>query len=336
MDFGALPWHESWLSSARALASKHHHAWLVVGRTGDGVANAASALAASLLCHTPQNDVACGQCPSCRWLAGDVHPDFRKLSPDMGDGETVKLPTIKVDAVRESLEFMQLSAAGGQGRVLLIDPATALPRESANALLKALEEPPPNTRWLLVAAQPERLLPTIRSRALRMTVPRPSLRHSVSWLSAQTVATADIESLLQQSRGEPLTALASSIAESGALLDEFVRDLLRPGQLPTLKWGAWVEAGPKAERRQRFVLLLRALLDWTSDWSRVRAQLSPVVHTPERTALSTLAPGLPLAESLRYHRGLLRKLNLPDTTLSARLQLESMLLDYRALFSRQN
>jgi DNA polymerase III subunit delta' len=334
MDYAALPWQATWLATARSHAAKHHHAWLVVGRTGDGVGQAASALAATLLCHTPEKDLACGQCPSCRWLAGDVHPDFKKLSPDLGEGETVKLPTIKVDAVREALDFMQLSAAGEQGRVLLVDPATALPRESANALLKALEEPPPNTRWLLVAAQPERLLPTIRSRALRMTVPRPAATESVGWLKAQGVASADVASLLQQAAGEPLTALLAAQSNSGSAREEFVHDLSRPGQLPTLKWGAWVEAGPKAERRERFAALLRALLDWTSDWALVRAQLVPHVFVAERATLSSLGSGLPLAEAVRYHRGLLRKLNLPDTTLSARLQLESLLLDYRALFSR--
>lgn len=332
MDFTALPWHTAWLAQARALTSKHHHAWLVVGRTGDGVRQAAAALAASLLCQQPKQSIACGECPSCRWLAGDVHPDFKKLTPDLGDSETVKLPTIKVDAVREALEFMQLSAASEQGRVLLVDPATALPRESANALLKALEEPPPNTRWLLVAAQPERLLPTIRSRALKIAVAGPTPAESLAWLRAQGVSSP--ETLLLQSRGEPLSALAASQSESGSARDQFVQDLLRPGQLPTLKWGAWLEAGPKPERRERFAALLRALLDWTADWARVRAQLAPNVFVNELAGLSALAAGLPLSEALRYHRALLRKLNLPDTTLSARLQFESLLLDYRALFSR--
>jgi len=267
-------------------------------------------------------------------LAGDVHPDFRVLSPDLGDGETVKLPTIKVDAVREALEFMQLSASAERGRVLLVDPANALPRESANALLKALEEPPPNTRWLLVAPQPERLLPTIRSRALKLAIPRPNVSDAKSWLQSQGVPVADASDSLVMSRGEPLSALALARSESGAARLDFIRDLLRPGQLPTLKWGAWVESGPKAERRERFSAMLRLLLDWTSDWARTRSSLTPLVHQTHAAAFALLAPGLPVAECLRYHRALLRKLHLPDTTLSARLQFESVLLDYRALFTR--
>lgn len=334
MQFDPLPWHRPWLTRAHDLVSSHHHAWLVVGRVGDGAGLAASALAALLLCLQPKDQGACGACPSCRWLAGDVHPDFRALLPDVGDGETVKLPTVKIDVVREALEFMQLSAAGSRGRVLLVDPATALARESANALLKALEEPPPNTRWLLVTSQAERLLPTIRSRALRMTLPRPTHGEARAWLSAQGVTTLDIDALLLRTRGEPLTALALANSGRASAHDAFIRDLLRPGQFPTLHWGAWVEGGGKTEKRERFSDLLQWLADWTSDWSRTRANLLPTVYTDQSDALTQLALRLPLAEALRYHRALLRKRYLPDTTLSARLQCESLLLDYRALFSR--
>ena len=243
-------------------------------------------------------------------------------------------PTIKIDVVREALDFMQLSAAGSRGRVLLVDPATALARESANALLKALEEPPPNTRWLLVTSQAERLLPTIRSRALRMTLPRPTHAEARAWLLEQGVASLDTDSLLLRTRGEPLTAAALANSGRASAHDAFIRDLLRPGQFPTLHWGAWVEGGGKTEKRERFTDLLQWLADWTSDWARSRANLLPTVYRDQSDALSQLALKLPLAEALRYHRALLRKRYLPDTTLSARLQCESLLLDYRALFSR--
>ena len=334
MEFNPLPWHRAWLARSHDMVSSHHHAWLVVGRAGDGAGQAAASLAALLLCLNPNDQAACGECPSCRWLAGDVHPDFRRLLPDAGDGETVKLPTIKIDVVREALDFMQLSAAGSRGRVLLVDPATALARESANALLKALEEPPPNTRWLLVTSQAERLLPTIRSRALRMTLPRPTHDEARAWMSAQGVPGVDIDALLLRTRGAPLTAQALANSGRASAHDAFVRDLLRPGQFPTLHWGAWVEGGGKTEKRERFADLLQWLADWTSDWSRARANLLPTVYRDQSEALAQLAVRLPLAEALRYHRTLLRKCYLPDTTLSARLQCESLLLDYRALFSR--
>jgi DNA polymerase III subunit delta' len=141
VNFAALSWQHAWLSSVRETVRTRHHAWMIVGRDGDGLADAGAALAASLLCETPKNDLACGQCGSCRWLVGGVHPDFVRLAPEESDDDVARLPTIKTDAARAAISFMELSASTQRGRVLLVDPATALSRESANALLKAIEEP---------------------------------------------------------------------------------------------------------------------------------------------------------------------------------------------------
>jgi DNA polymerase III subunit delta' len=334
MIFEAMPWQRAWLASSRELAATRHHAWIVTGRDGDGLQAAGASLAASVLCETPREGVACGECGSCRWLAGDVHPDFMRLAPEESDDDVSRLPIIKIEAARAAVEFMQLTASTGRGRVLLVDPATALSRESANALLKAIEEPPANTRWLLLAARPAKLLPTIRSRALRLLAPKPSAIEATQWLRERGVASNEIEAALAVSRGAPMTALAAAQVDAARVRDDFFADLAKPRELPTLRWGTWVESGAKAERRHRFALLLALLLDWTADWARVRGGLSAQSCAGHTSALSGLARELPLAEALRYHRSLLKRLNLPDTTLSARLQIEGVLLDYRACFSK--
>ena len=98
---------------------------------------------------------------------------------------------------------------------------------------------------------------------------------------------------------------------------EFVRDMLRPGQLPTLKWGAWVKVAPgRATRALRWHPPAAARLDVRlGAYASIATTTGFLDHAVE---LAKLAPGLPAAEALRYHRALLRKLNLPDTTLSAR------------------
>jgi DNA polymerase III subunit delta' len=334
MIFETMPWQRSWLVDARTRAINHHHAWIVTGREGDGLQAAGTSLAASILCETPNESVACGTCGSCRWLAGDVHPDFMRLAPEENDDDVSRLPIIKIEAARAAVEFMQLSASTVRGRVLLVDPASALSRESANALLKIIEEPPANTRWLLLAARPARLLPTIRSRSLRLLTPQPTHEEATRWMRENGVADADVDAALAVMRGAPLTALAAAQGDAVRVRDSFFGDLSKPRELPTLTWGSWVESGAKAERRQRFALLLSLLLDWTADWARVRASLAPLSCIGHTSALSALARELPLAEALRYHRNLLKRLNLPDTTLSARLQIEGLLLDYRACFSK--
>lgn len=335
MNFQALPWQTAWLSASHNLASAHHHAWIVSGRDGDGLSSAGAALAALLLCETPQGGMACGECSSCKWLAGDVHPDFMRLAPQESDDEASRLPIIRIDAAREAIEFMQLSSCTERGRILLVDSANALTRESANALLKALEEPPPDTRWLLVSAHPARLMATIRSRALKLALPRPSGADSLQWLMREGADRAAAEFALAASRGSPLVALSILQSEENGATAEFIKDLLSPRTLPTLTWGAWVEGGGKTDRRARFALLLSLLVDWTADWARVRAGLAPLRFQNERTGLAALAQGLPLSSALGYHRSLLRRLGLPQTTLSARLQVESVLLDYRTCFSGQ-
>jgi DNA polymerase III subunit delta' len=333
MIFEALPWQLDWIANVRDTMRTRHHAWMLVGRDGDGLAQAGSALAASILCETPRNAIACGECSSCRWLAGDVHPDFVRLAPEESDDEVARLPIIKTDAARDAIAFMELSASTERGRVLLIDPATALSRESANALLKAIEEPPPNTRWILLAPRPAKLLPTIRSRALRLTMPTPSGDAAAKWLHEQGAAANAVERALTLARGAPLTALELASAETLEVRDKLFRDLATPRELPTLAWGAWVDAGGKSGRRTRFAALLDLLGDWLADWARVRASLSPQTCNDFSEALARVGATLPLAEGLRYHRELLRKLYLPDTTLSARLQIESILLDYRGKFA---
>jgi DNA polymerase III subunit delta' len=333
VNYEAYPWQQSWLSSVRETVRTRHHAWMVVGRDGDGLAQAGAALAASLLCEAPRNDLACGQCGSCRWLAGDVHPDFIRLAPEESDDDVARLPIIKTDAAREAIAFMELSASTMRGRVLLIDPATALSRESANALLKAIEEPPPNTRWLLPASRPAKLLPTIRSRTLRLTMPSPSHEAAANWLADNGVARNAVDRALQLARGAPLAAHALAGVETLDIRDKFFRDLSTPRELPTLAWGAWVEAGGKSGRRARFAAMLDLLGDWLADWARVRSMLAPHTCGDFSDSLLRVGPTLSLAEGLRYHRELLRKLYVPDTTLSARLQVESILLDYRGKFA---
>ncbi|MGL5005048.1 MAG: hypothetical protein ACRDAM_19075, partial [Casimicrobium sp.] len=329
MNLVPFAWQQTWLSDVRETVRTRHHAWMIVGREGDGLAQAGTALAASLLCETPKDHRACGECGSCRWLAGDVHPDFIRLAPEESDDEVARLPIIKTDAAREAISFMELSASTMRGRVLLIDPATALSRESANALLKAIEEPPPNTRWILLASRPAKLLPTIRSRTLRLSLPHAEHALAIDWLAENGVRGAAAERALAMSRGAPLAALAYGTDEAIDTREKFFRDLANPRELPTLAWGAWVDAGGKSGRRSRFALLLELLGEWLADWSRVRASLAPTTCTDFSDVLRNVGNKLPAAEAIRFHRELLRKLSIPDTTLSARLQVEAILLDYR-------
>jgi DNA polymerase-3 subunit delta' len=108
---------------------------------------------------------ACGTCRSCERIARRVHVDVTVLEPD-------EKASIKIDVVRDVLQRTAFRPFEGTRRVVIIRDADTLEPEAQNALLKSLEEPPPGTVFLLTSAVPGMLLPTVRSRCMRLTCGR--------------------------------------------------------------------------------------------------------------------------------------------------------------------
>lgn len=164
-----------------------HHAYLFTGPDGIGKRRVAYALAARILCATPDpvtND-ACGVCKHCRRvfatpdyhdehgpfttkddapLVAPRHPDVLALVPHG--------TYIKIEQVREVLRIVPYQPVEGASRLVVIDPVDSLHEAAANALLKTLEEPPRATRFLLVTNAPANVLVTIRSRCQRVPMSR--------------------------------------------------------------------------------------------------------------------------------------------------------------------
>jgi DNA polymerase-3 subunit delta' len=156
-----------------------HHAWLLAGPRGIGKATLAWRFARFLLAGQAQAGLF-GSGPESLDVPADTpgrslvdarsHPDLfhlrRTLNPDTGRMRA----EIAVDDVRELGAFMHMTPAMGKWRVAIVDAADEMNRNSANAVLKILEEPPPNAVLLMVAHAPGRLLPTIRSRCRRLAL----------------------------------------------------------------------------------------------------------------------------------------------------------------------
>ncbi|HYJ97762.1 MAG TPA: DNA polymerase III subunit delta', partial [Burkholderiaceae bacterium] len=170
-----LPWLRDAL--AQALQLKRSHALLLHAGVPTGQFELAMALAQAWLCEQPDR-APCGRCTSCRLTRQRTHPDLRVVVPEalrvefgwlteddpLLKGGTKPSREIKVDQVREAIEWSQRSAGSERGRALVLYPAQALNMAAANALLKTLEEPPGTLRIVMAGGDPERLLPTIRSR----------------------------------------------------------------------------------------------------------------------------------------------------------------------------
>jgi DNA polymerase-3 subunit delta' len=149
---------------------KLHHAWLLAGPKGVGKATFAHAAARRVLADAAGPEVPLPRMetpddhPMVKLVEAGSHPDMRwleRLPKEKGEGLA---RDITIKQVRALGEFMGMTAALSPWRVAVIDSMDELNKEASNALLKMLEEPPPNTLFFLISHAPGRLLPTIRSR----------------------------------------------------------------------------------------------------------------------------------------------------------------------------
>jgi DNA polymerase-3 subunit delta' len=159
-----LPWQVTWAASVLARRERWPHAALITGPAGIGKRALADWLARVLLCETPRADGApCNACPGCHYIGAGQHPDLRIVDAfDRSDDDVKAVEWIVVDRIRALLQWAELTSHRGGAKVALIDPAERMNAAAANALLKTLEEPPPNTHFLLVSQQPNRLPATIQ------------------------------------------------------------------------------------------------------------------------------------------------------------------------------
>jgi DNA polymerase-3 subunit delta' len=147
-------------AAADGVGSAMTHAWLITGPPGSGRSNLAYAFAAALLSRGPADLDA-----TERQVTARTHPDLGVLSTER--------VIISIDEVRQLVTSSQFSPSVGRFRVMIIEDADRMSERTSNVLLKALEEPPPRTVWILCAPSEADLIPTIRSRvrSVRLRVP---------------------------------------------------------------------------------------------------------------------------------------------------------------------
>ncbi|WP_189581013.1 DNA polymerase III subunit delta' [Litorimonas cladophorae] len=194
-------------------SGRMHHAWLLSGPKGIGKATLAYRMARKLLggesllsssLDIPESDAIAQRVEAL--THGNLfvlrRPYDTKLKRFRQD--------IPVDRVREVSGFFQETAAEtGTWRVCIIDSADELNRNSENAILKLLEEPPSNTLFILISSAPGRLLPTIRSRCMALELRAVPDNQILSWLSDQGSGSSDLlKAAVKLSRGAPGKALA--------------------------------------------------------------------------------------------------------------------------------
>jgi len=260
-----LPWlHEPIERLNNALAQgRLAHGYLLAGAAGLGKRRIADWFERRLLCRKPAGTNGCGDCRSCHLLDSGTHPDAFLVSRQQDAKD------IQVDQIRELSAKLQLSALLGSYRVGRIEPAEAMNRNAANALLKTLEEPPDNVILLLVADHAGRLPATILSRCQNLMIRPPKHVQARDWLSDQCSDHSNdaLEIALKAAGGAPLEALRllndDDLGFAGQVRDRL--DLIARGQPiePEL-----LEQWAKTPNRTWY---------WLSYWNRhhLQACLSP-------------------------------------------------------------
>ena len=158
------------------------HAWLITGPPGSGRSVAARAFAAALQCTG--ETLGCGQCAGCRTTMGRTNADVVFAATETS--------IINVETARSLVLQAQSSPSQGLWRVIVVEDADRLGESGANALLKAIEEPPEDTVWLLCAPSPEDMIATIRSRCRHLGLRIPTASAVADLLVREGVATPEV------------------------------------------------------------------------------------------------------------------------------------------------
>ncbi|MBC7490800.1 MAG: DNA polymerase III subunit delta' [Glaciimonas sp.] len=347
MHNSIFPWQINAWHQIQKMQLRMPHAILFHGAEGIGKTAFAEQFAQSLFCEKSlAKGYACGVCRSCGWFVQKNHPDYRRVRPEIlededtsnigdgaddgGDGrkmaKATKAPSkeIKIDQIRALSGFMNFTTHRQGQRVVVLYPAEALNAAAANAVLKTLEEPPPNTVFLLISNSLDRLLPTILSRCCKFPMPLPSVEEALRWLKLQGVADADM--WLAEQGGAPLTAKAQSQNEGGELLNVLMAYLSAPSIDGALKCAERVQKTPVVE-----------LLGWQQRWLYDLFSLkmtSTVRYYPRhKKTLSILAGKVQIGELLSLLKASNERRAIAEHPLSAKLFIEDMLLDYAKIFA---
>ena len=285
--------HYPWLDAQRSQLVNLHkadrlpHALLLAGPAGIGKLQLADGLFSYLLCKSPVNGQACGECKSCQLLKAGNHPDLFRLEPE----EPGK--AIKIDAVRRAAHFVAQTPQLGGYRCLVISPAENLNTNAANALLKILEEPGDATLFVLVSSQPSQISATVRSRCSRIEIPLPSVDDSKQWLkqrlSTKEADDAQLDALLAVGGGSPLLAInahdADWLKQRATLLVTLTKLLERS------------ISAPEAARLLEPVELVQLIGWWQllandAIKSQMMGENAPITAEPERALINKIAQQL--------------------------------------------
>jgi len=349
------------------------NAVLIHGQSGIGKFEFGVHLAKALLCESsgPIESKPCNHCEACHWFDTANHPDFIALVPEThrtllphADYESDDLPkkgksiredsdgeppdkkekkNISIEETRQAIESLSIGSHRGGNRVILIYPLEMLRSDSANTLLKSLEEPPANTIFILLSDRLDRILPTIRSRCRLLGAPRPDRAMGLEWLNSKVSNLsdakfnfADIETIYDEQGGAPYSVLNSLLARHNKDEKDELTIALQASRflLQSMSQGYrinWLETAEKIHKAQ-YSILLATMQRWVSDLQSMTQGGSPRYYPKHLSTIQALAQRVNNSRLLLFWKSLILSRRHENHPLATRVQLEALLSQYQQVF----
>ena len=307
------------------------HALLLVGPPHVGKMTLALNLAQVVNCLEPGPEP-CGHCSQCVRIAQGLHSDVRVLSVEPGSTDGPTRTVIGIGDIKEVLRQVSLKPYEGSQTAIIINGAESMSDEAANAVLKTLEEPPPQVIFLLLTANESALLPTIRSRCRTFTLRPVPLREVAERLEQEHGAgPEESERLARLSRG--CLGWAITAKDNPDTIQEFdiqvdrMKDVCESGLAQRFNYAtelATLFSRDREAARQTLYLWLR----WWRDLMLIKEGAEQYINDPSRLPdLQELAASLTTADVVGFVKRLLATLEALDQNASPRLALESLMLN---------
>ena len=310
---------------------RQSHAYLLSGPPHVGKMALAINLAQAVNCLEVRG-VPCGSCTQCSRITQGIHSDVRVVAPGQGEDARSARTRIGISDIKEALRRVSLNPYEGSSSVVIFDGAEFMTDDAANALLKTLEEPPPQVMFLLLTANESAVLPTVLSRCQTLSLLPLSKDQMVEQLKSAHEATDEqAEQLYRLSRGclgWAISALADSdVLEQRQADLEKLQETLDAG-LETRFTYANEVASLFGSDRDAAKDLLALWLRWWRDLLLIKEGAEEFLHNMDHAdSLRSQASGLTTPEIVQFINRLMQTLSSLDSNVSPRLAMEVLMLN---------
>ena len=310
---------------------RQSHAYLLCGPPHVGKMALAINLSQAVNCLEGPG-VPCGSCAQCTRIAAGHHAGISTLAPGQGEEGRSPKTVIGIDAIKDIIHRVSLNPFEGLFSVVIIDGAESMSDEAANALLKTLEEPPPNTMFLLLTSDEGAVLPTVRSRCQSLNlIPLPKGQMVERLIENHQAAPELADRLFRLSRG--CLGWAIRALEDDQVLEQRQADLEKMQEtldsgLETRFTYANEVASLFGSDRDAAKDLLALWLRWWRDLLLIKEGAEEFLHNSDHAdSLNSQASGLSTAEIVQFINRLMQTLSNLDSNVSPRLAMEVLMLN---------